>query len=242
MINIPRMTSESEERMKTVIVTGASRGIGKHLTRRLADAGYGVIGIARRFSEFADFETVPCDVSNAEQVQAVFSEFRKRKDIYGLINCAGVLHTNAVSAISPKEVDEIIDTNLKGTIYCCKNAIRPLLAHGGGRIINFSSIAASSALRGDSVYSASKAAIEVFTRAFAKEVAAKAITVNCVAPGLIGTDMTAGLTEVQIAAMLDLQVIKAQATSEDIWQSVQFLLSQDSTFITGQCMSIGGRA
>ena len=207
---------------------------------RLLESGRRVIGVARNFTTDTDFETLVCDVSNAESVQAAFAGFKKQRDIFGLINCAGVLHTNAIAAISPTEVDRIIDTNVKGTIHCCKHIIRPLLAHGSGRIINFSSIAASAALRGDSVYSASKVAIETFSRAFAKELADRNVTVNCIAPGVIATDMTASLTEAQIADLVSLQIIQKQATLDDVWASVQFLLSDQARMITGQSLHIGG--
>jgi 3-oxoacyl-[acyl-carrier protein] reductase len=226
--------------LKTIIVTGASRGIGNHLALSLLEAGYHVVGIARAFQTKPDFESIICDVSISENVQSIFSQFRKRDDIYGLINCAGILHTKAVSSISNDEISELIDTNLKGTIFCCKNIVRPFLAHGSGRIINFSSIAAVSALRGDSVYSASKAAIETFSKAFAKEVSERSITVNCIAPGVVKTDMTVNLTPEQISKLVSLQIIQKQAEKNDIWNSVKFLLSHESQMITGQSFSIGG--
>ena len=226
--------------MKAIVITGASRGIGHHLAVRLVESGYRVVGVARNFSADLGFETLTCDVSNPDSVQAAFASFRKQKDISGLINCAGVLHTRPVAAISPGELNEIVDTNLKGTIYCCKNIIRPLLAYGAGRIINFSSIAAHVALRGDSVYSASKSAVETFTRAFAKEMAERAVTVNCIAPGVIKTSMTQHLTDEQTANLISLQTIQRQATPEDVWHVVKFLLSDEAAMITGQSLSIGG--
>jgi len=226
--------------MKTLIVTGASRGIGKFISSELIKCKYNVVGVARNFYEEVDFETICCDVRDAESVNKTFATFKGRKDIYGLINCAGVLHTKPVASISVPEIDEIIDTNLKGTIFCSKYAIRFLLAHGEGRIINFSSIAASAALRGDSVYSASKAAINIFTRAFAKEVEKKGITVNSIAPGVIKTDMTSNLTDVQIDRLIKLQVLQKLGTPLNIFDVVTFLLSEKSNYITGQTLSIGG--
>lgn len=226
--------------MKTIIVTGASRGIGNYLASKLLAEGYHVIGIARSFPIKPEFESIICDVSIGENVQSIFSDFRKRDGIYGLINCAGILHTKPVSAITIDEISELINTNLKGTIFCCKNIVRPFLTHGSGRVINFSSIAAVCALRGDSVYSASKAAIETFSKAFAKEVAERSITVNCIAPGVIETDMTVNLTAEQINKLISLQIIQKQAQKDDIWNSVKFLLSDESRMITGQSLSVGG--
>ena len=226
--------------MKTLIITGASRGIGFYLSNILQKAGFKIIGIARNFPSDINFEGIICDVSNGERVQAVFSEFKRDKTIYGLINCAGILHTKAVASIPTKHISEIIDTNVKGTIYCCKNIIRPLLTHGSGRIINFSSIAASCALRGDSVYSASKSAIETFTKSFAKEISDRSITVNCISPGVIKTDMTKDLNDDQFLNLVSRQIIHKDASFKDILNSVNFLLSEESNMITGQSLNIGG--
>ena len=145
-----------------------------------------------------------------------------------------------MASISNDEISGILDTNIKGTIFCCKNIIRPLLAHGSGRIINLSSIAASSALRGDSVYSASKSAVEVFTKAFAKEMADRSVTVNCISPGVIKTDMTKKLTDEQLSELVSLQIIQKLGSLKDILNSVEFLLSDNSSMITGHSLNIGG--
>jgi len=229
-----------EKFLKKIIITGASKGIGFSLAQRLQGEGFHVIGVARNFSSKANFEKLICDVSNFNEVVSTFSNFKKDKSIYGLINCAGILHTKPVISLSENEINETINTNILGTIHCCKNIIRPFLAHGSGRIINFSSIAASCALRGDSVYSASKAAIEVFTKSFAKEVSDKSITVNCIAPGVIRTNMTKDLTDEQFQNLITKQIIHVSASFEDIFNSVKFLLSSQSSMITGESLHIGG--
>jgi 3-oxoacyl-[acyl-carrier protein] reductase len=226
--------------MKKIIITGASRGIGLFLANRLQDDGFQVVGIARNFSSNTNFENLICDVGNFSEVVSAFSNFKKDKAIYGLINCAGVLHTKPVISLTENEINETINTNFLGSIYCCKNIIRPLLAHRSGRIINFSSIAATCAFRGDSIYSASKAAIEVFTKSFAKELSDKAITVNCISPGVIKTDMTKTLTDEQFKNLISQQIIRNSASFEDIYNSVNFLLSSQSNMITGESFHIGG--
>ena len=223
-----------------IIITGASRGIGHYLATHLHDEGHDVIGVARNFPEQTSFRTTLCDVTNLEAVNATFRNLNVNNDIYALINCAGVLHTKPVISISDKQITEIIDTNLKGTIYCSKSVIRPFLKFGSGRIINFSSIAATKALKGDSVYSASKAAVEIFSKSLAKEVAAKQVTVNCIAPGIIKTDMTKGLTEDQIEKLISLQTIPLQGELNDIYNVVKFILSKESNMISGQIFNIGG--
>ena len=226
--------------MKKIVITGASRGIGLFLATRLQGEGFHVIGIARNFYSDTNFEKLICDVGSFGEVSSTFSSFKKDKSIYGLINCAGVLHTKPVFSLTENEINETINTNFLGTIHCCKNIIRPLLANGTGRIINFSSIAATCALSGDSIYSASKAAIEVFSKSFAKELSGKAITVNCVAPGIIKTDMTKDLTDEQFKALIAKQIIKNSASFEDIFNSISFLLSSQSKMITGESFHIGG--
>ena len=226
--------------MKKIVITGASRGIGLFLATKLQDEGFHVTGIARNFDSDTNFEKLVCDVGNFDEVSSIFSIFKKDKSIYGLINCAGVLYTKPVFSINKNEINETINTNFLGTIYCCKNIIRPLLANGSGRIINFSSIAATSALKGDSIYSASKAAIEVFSKSFAKELSGKHITVNCIAPGVIKTDMTKDLTDEQFKALIDKQIIQNPASFDDIFNSISFLLSSQSKMITGESFHIGG--
>lgn len=226
--------------MRKIIITGASRGIGLFLATRLQDEGYQIVGIARNFYSNTNFENLICDVGNLGEVISTFSNFKKDKSIYGLINCAGILHTNPVILLTENQINETIKTNLMGTIHCCKNIIRPLLAHRSGRIINFSSIAATCALSGDSVYSASKAAIEVFTKSFAKELSEKAITVNCISPGVIKTDMTKDLSDEQFKNLIAKQIIQNSASFEDIYNTVNFLLSNQSNMITGESFHIGG--
>lgn len=226
--------------MKKIVITGASRGIGFFLADRLQAEGFHVIGIARNFFSNTNFEQISCDVGSFDDVASAFSEFKRDKSIYGLINCAGVLHTKPVFTLTEKEIYETISTNLLGTIHCCKHIIRPLVANGTGRIINFSSIAATCALSGDSVYSASKAGVEVFTKSLAKELAGKAITANCVAPGIIKTDMTKSLTDEQFTSLVAKQIIQNSASFEDIFDSITFLLSPQSQMITGEAIHIGG--
>lgn len=226
--------------MKKIVITGASQGIGLFLATRLQDEGFHIIGIARNFSSDTNFEKLICDVRSFSEVSSTFSNFKKDKSIYGLINCAGVLHTKPVISLTENEINETINTNFLGTVHCCKNIIRPLLAGGIGRIINFSSIAATCALSGDSIYSASKAAIEVFTKSFAKELSGRAITVNCVAPGVIKTNMTKDLTGEQFKTLITKQIIQNSASFEDILNSINFLLSSQSKMITGESLHIGG--
>ena len=234
------LNQRKEKLVKKIVITGASRGIGFFLANRLQDEGFHVIGIARNFSSNINFEKLDCDVASFGEVASTFSSFKKDKSIYGLINCAGVLHTKPVFSLTENEIKETINTNFLGTIHCCKNIIRPLLANGTGRIINFSSIAATSAFSGDCIYSASKAAIEVFSKSFAKELSGKAITVNCVAPGVMKTDMTKALTDEQFEALIAKQIIQNSASFEDIFNSINFLLSSQSNMITGESFHIGG--
>jgi 3-oxoacyl-[acyl-carrier protein] reductase len=223
--------------MKQIVVTGASRGIGRYLAEQTLASGYQVVGIARTIPQDCPFQIVACDVRNPEEVKAALSRF---KDVYALINAAGVLRTKILIQSSIEDIQDTIATNLLGTICCCKSVVRPLLRGGGGRIINFSSIAAHLALQGDTVYSATKAGVEAFSRALARELAERSVTVNCIAPGPVQTDMIRDLKPEQIDQLVRSQIIAKQATVEDLWRIVRFLLSDDSAMITGQVMHVGG--
>jgi 3-oxoacyl-[acyl-carrier protein] reductase len=226
--------------MKTLLVTGASRGIGRFLADSALAHGYGVVGLARNFPDDAPFETLVCDVRDAAQLDQALERFKGDKSFYGVINAAGILNTKAAVQYGNEEIADLISTNLISTIQVSKRVARFLLPLRHGRIINISSIAAHAALKGDSVYSATKAGIEVFSRALAREVAERGITVNCIAPGPIATDMTRNLTESQLAGLIALQILPRQIAMEELWPVVCFLLSEGSGVVTGEVLHIGG--
>ncbi len=159
--------------MKNIVITGASRGIGRYLFENLSKE-YNVIGLSKNPDQKFNNKIFKCDISKIEEVEKTFDEIKnKYSKIYSLINCAGFLNSGQLVISNTENIIEMIDVNIKGTMFCTKKIIKLMLKNGSGRIINFSSIASFYPLKGDSVYSATKGAINVFTKALAKEVEKK---------------------------------------------------------------------
>ncbi|MDA7487237.1 SDR family oxidoreductase, partial [Candidatus Pelagibacter ubique] len=175
-----------------IIVTGVSRGLGKAITERLIERGEKVIGLARS-TEGLNVESIECDVSDYTSVKKAAREIKKMKtQVKAFINAAGVASMNMAVTTDEMTVQKLIQTNLVGTIYCCQLFAPIMLRHKYGSFINFSTIAVALALKGESVYAASKAGVESFSRTFAREMADFNIRVNCIAPGPIKTDLLIG--------------------------------------------------
>ncbi len=226
--------------MDTVIVTGASRGIGLFCAKQLHAEGYRVIGIARRFEEKPAYEVRPADVSDHASLTTALQDLRRDRSVYALINAAGVASMNLLVTTPAQTIKRIIDTNLLGTIYASQIVAHSLVRRGNGRIINFSTIAVAIGLAGESVYVASKAGVEGFTRSFAREMAPHGVLVNAIAPGPIDTALIANVPAEKLQAIVDRQVIPRKATIEDVWKVVRMLLSSESAMLSGQVFHVGG--
>ena len=223
-----------------IIVTGASRGLGRAVTERLLDAGHEVLGISRE-AEGLPFETVPCDVSDYDAVKSIAQNLRKRKiEVHGLINAAGIASMNLAVTTPPSMTQKLIQTNLVGTIHCCQLFAPLMIRRKSGSIINFSTIAVALGLKGESIYAASKAGVEGFSRAFAREMADFDIRVNCVAPGPIKTDLLKGVSDEQIEAIVSQQVLPELFRPGDVCDLCEFLVSPKSSSLSGQTMHVGG--
>ena len=223
-----------------VIVTGASKGLGKAICDRLISNGKSVIGIARNTDEI-DFASFPCDVSNYLEVKKTVKEIKKLKSpIEAVINSAGIASMNMAVTTDEKTVQRVIQTNLIGTIYCCQLFAPLLIRKKSGSFINFSTIAVALALKGESVYAASKAGVEAFSKTFAREMSDFNIRVNCIAPGPIKTDLLRGITEKQIDDIITRQVINKQFLKDDVCDLVELLLDQKSFSLSGQILNVGG--
>jgi 3-oxoacyl-[acyl-carrier protein] reductase len=222
------------------VVTGASRGLGKAIADRLVERGDEVFAIARAGSSL-DVEGIDCDVRNYASVKAAARVIRKKGGtVDAIINAAGVASMNLALTTSEASVKKIIETNLLGTIYC-NQLLGPILARQKhGSIINFSTIAVALALKGESVYAASKAGIESFSRVFAREMADFNVRVNCIAPGPIRTDLLNGISDEQIEKITSQQIIPRQFEKSDVCDLVEILLDQRSNSISGQVLNIGG--
>lgn len=223
-----------------IVVTGASRGLGRAIAERLVASRFGVFGIARTTSELP-FPSMNCDVSGYENVKEVAQHLKRSKlPVAGLVNAAGIASMNLAVTTPPEVSHDLVSTNLLGTIHCCQLMSPLMIRNKGGAIINFSTIAVALGLKGESIYAASKAGVEGFTRAFAREMADFDINVNCVAPGPIATDLIKGVSEEQIRDIVTQQVIPKQFTPEAVCDLVELLLDEKSKSLSGQVLHVGG--
>lgn len=234
---------------KVALVTGASRGIGKGCALELADAGYDVI-INYASSDAAAQEVVEeikskgvnakamkFDVSDKEQVEAAIAEILAefgRIDI--LVNNAGITRDNLIIRMDDAAWEAVINTNLNSVFYVTKPVVKAMMKQRSGAIINMASVCGVYGNAGQTNYSAAKAGVIGFTKALAKEVASRGITVNAVAPGFIETDMTHGLDKDKIAENIPL---KRLGQVDDISKTVRFL-AEEGKYITSQVISVDG--
>jgi 3-oxoacyl-[acyl-carrier protein] reductase len=224
----------------TIVVTGASRGLGAHCATRLHEAGYKVVGIGRKPAKNLPYVTRIADVADPESVKAAVDDLRRDKSVYALINAAGIASMNLILTTPAETVRKIIETNLMGTIYCCQAIAPALIKRGNGRIINFSTLGVPLAIKGEGIYVASKAGVEGFTRVFAREMAPHGVTVNAVAPGPIETGLLEKVPRDKIDDVVARQLITRQGEPEDVWNIVSLLLKPESAMITGQTIYVGG--
>lgn len=238
---------------KTAIVTGASRGIGRACALALAEKGANVV-INFAGNEAAAQETaklcqekgvqtlvVRGDVANSQDCQTLVEETVKtfgRVDI--LVNNAGITRDNILMRMSDEDFDAVIATNLKGTYSMMKAVSRQMMKQRYGRIINMASVVGVMGNAGQVNYSASKAGVIGMTKSFAREIAPKGVTVNAVAPGFIATDMTAAMNQAAADALAKSIPLGRMGKPEDIANTVAFLASEETGYITGQVICVDG--
>lgn len=223
-----------------ILVTGASKGIGRALAQRLHSQGLPVLGLARTPIP-ADFEIASLDVRQEAKVKELATNLRQGSHgVTGLINAAGIASMNLAVMTPASTARNIIGTNLLGTVFMCQSFAPMIVRAGGGAIINFSTIAVSLALQGESVYAASKAGVEAYSRTLAREMSAHNVRVNCVAPGPVDTELTRGVAQSSITAIVERQVIRKQFDVEDVCDVVELLMSSKANSISGQVIHVGG--
>lgn len=234
---------------KTVLVTGASRGLGLQVAITLSDSGYRVIGTAtsaRGVSKIAkalpgSAMALEMRIDEDESVSKAFAQIQETQELPCiLINNAGITADNLIMRMSQEEWLSVINTNVNGLYRVTKPLIRAMMKARWGRIVNISSVVARMGSPGQTNYVASKAAIEGFTRSLALELASRNITANAIAPGFIETDMTSNLDEGQTKAILERVPLGRMGRPEEVAAAVRFLISEDAGYITGQTLQVNG--
>ncbi|MCC7403818.1 MAG: 3-oxoacyl-[acyl-carrier-protein] reductase [Bdellovibrionales bacterium] len=236
---------------KRILVTGGSRGIGAGIARRLAESGARVAitytsrpdaagEVLKSLAGDGHF-LVKMDVGDENSVnEGIQSVFKTFDQLDGVVNNAGVTRDQLLLRMKAEDFDDVIKTNLRGTFLVTKAVLKPLLKARAGSIVNVTSVIGHSGNAGQANYAASKAGIDGFTRSVAQEVASRGIRLNCVAPGFIVTDMTDALDEAQKNAILTKIPLNRLGHTDDVAHAVRFLLSDASSYITGQTIHVNG--
>lgn len=234
------------------IVTGASQGIGEEIARQLAREGSAVMLVDVQEEKLSSVRkeivdsggqalSFIADVSLLSEAQRVCDEVVAQFGrIDHLVNNAGITRDSLLLRLKEEDWDAVLAVNLKGVFNFCKAAIRTMINQRSGRIVNISSVVGLMGNAGQTNYAASKAGVIGFTKALAREVANRGITVNCVAPGYIMTAMTEKLPEEVKKAFLELIPMKRFGSPEDVAAAVLFLLSDEASYITGQVINVNG--
>ena len=236
---------------QTALVTGASRGIGAAIALELARQGLhvtgtattdqGAAGISAALAAFPGCAGVRLDVNDAPAAQTLVDDMvKKHGGLQVLVNNAGITRDMLAMRLKDDDWDAVLDTNLKSVFRLSRAVMRPMMKQRYGRIINITSVVGASGNAGQANYAAAKAGVAGLTRALARELASRNITVNCVAPGFIATDMTAGLPAEQQAALLTQIPLGHLGQPEDIAHAVAFLASPQAGYITGQEIHVNG--
>ncbi len=250
------MTDTTETPRRSAVVTGSSRGIGRAVAEELARAGFdvcvncsserGLSGVQQLADQLAAEHGVRAiavaanvaDAAEAEALVAAAHEAFGRVDV--LVNNAGITRDGLIARMKEEDFDAVIDVNLKGTFNCCKAAAQRMMKQRYGRIVNLSSVVGVAGNAGQANYAASKAGVIGLTKSLARELAARNVTANAVAPGFIATDMTDALSEKQREAILGRIAAKRLGAPEDVAALVRFLASEEAGYITGQVVCIDG--
>ena len=231
---------------KKVLITGASRGIGKAIAVKLKEKDFNVIGTATSKEGVQSlieegFMGIELDLNQKKSI-ALFNKLLvdEHSDISILVNNAGITRDNLVLRMSDDEWSDVINVHLNGTFKISKIILKFMLKKRWGRIINITSASASIGNKGQANYSAAKSGVEAFSRSLAKEVGSRAITVNAVSPGYIETDMTEGMNEEVKKNILNQIPLSRFGKAEEVAELIEFLISDEASYITGQTIHVNG--
>ena len=234
-----RRNLKTSQRKRNDYRNRSQSGVGSSGGRKSGGSRSGSIGnfhVKRRLP----FEALAC-VYRTMELKTITQNLRKRKiEVEGLVNAAGIASMNLAVTTPPSMTQKLIQTNLVGTIQCCQLFAPLMIRRKSGSIVNFSTIAVALGLKGESIYAASKAGVEGFSRAFAREMADFDIRVNCLAPGPIKTDLLKGVSDEQINAIVSNQIMPKVFQPEDVCSLCSFLLGPQSVSLSGQVLHVGG--
>mmetsp|Transcript_37653 Transcript_37653/g.92537 ORF Transcript_37653/g.92537 Transcript_37653/m.92537 type:complete len:251 (+) Transcript_37653:584-1336(+) len=242
--------SASLAKLGIALVTGASRGIGRAIALRLAEAGWRVIGTANSEAGAAGITEalgahggrgIVLNVTDGAAVQAAVDAIVAQEGgLHVLVNNAGITRDMLSMRMKDEDWDAVIDTNLKAVFRLARAATKPMMKQRAGRIINITSVVGASGNPGQANYAAAKAGVAGLTRSLARELGSRGITVNCIAPGFIATDMTEVLPEAQKAALLAQIPLGRLGAPDEIAAAVVFLASSGAAYITGSELHVNG--
>jgi 3-oxoacyl-[acyl-carrier protein] reductase len=235
---------------KIILITGANRGIGHNILKKIATCGYTVIGTSRS-KDGADMITdaikdsngkgVVMDVTNQDSINTSINKIKEDYGvIYGLVNNAGITNDNLLMRMSDEQWNSVIETNLTSLYRVTKSVVKDMMKARTGRIVNIGSIVGLMGNAGQSNYSATKSGLLGFTKSLARELSSRNINVNAVSPGFIDTDMTKALSDDQIESLTKNIPLGRIASPDEVSSVVAFLLSDDSSYITGENINVNG--
>ena len=243
--------STTENKGQVALVTGASRGIGAAIALEMAKQGFQVIGtattdegaarISAALSAYPGCKGANLNVNDAAAGEALIDQIVKSQGgLHVLVNNAGITRDTLAMRMKDDDWDAVLDTNLKAVFRMSRAAIRPMMKQRFGRIISITSVVGASGNPGQANYAAAKAGVAGMTRALARELGSRNITVNCVAPGFIATDMTAALPEAQHQALMAQIPLGKLGLPEDIAHAVSYLAGPGAGYVTGQELHVNG--
>jgi len=244
-------TVEAAATAQVALVTGASRGIGRAIALALAAAGCRVTGtattepgaaaITQALAAYPGCQGIVLDVTDGPALDAAIEQIVKTQGgLHVLVNNAGITRDMLSMRMKDEDWDAVLATNLKAVFRACRAATRPMMKQRHGRIINITSVVGVIGNAGQANYAAAKAGVAGMTRALARELGSRNITVNCVAPGFIATDMTHGLPEAAKAALLAQIPLGRLGAAEEVAHAVRFLASREAAYITGTELHVNG--